>query len=250
MTPRVSGSRLIIGAGLSIGLAGLLAGSLSPLAPEHALAECNPNRTNDGGTYVDGWTAYKPTALYDVAANIKVVDTWVYSGSYVLSWSMLWKGTATDPSTWRWAQTEWREYSGNVRDYTTQWTDDNQGAHTWHDPNHTPSVGGTPHLKTEYQPAYGKFHFYLDSIEFPASDRVNWVADKGKIASEVHTLASQMPGTNSDGGEQYRNSILKVAGNWIAFDGYADNGAYANGRYFALINLIDTQSANVWDTCS
>ncbi len=79
---------------------------------------------------------------------------------------------------------------------------------------------------------------------FPSSGSVSWVPVYGKIASETHTLASQMPGTSSDK-EHYTNSVLKVAGNWVAFDGY-----YDNPNYFSHLLILDTQSADVYDNCS
>jgi hypothetical protein len=243
MKPPLGGTKIGLGvAGLGIGLAGLVAGPLSPLATEHAFAECNPHRSNDGNTYVDGWSAYKPTALYDVAANIKVVDTWVYTPSDVGSWTMLWNGAS--PPAWRWAQILWREHSGNSRYYTTEYTDNSGVAWDYSDPNIHPSVGATPHLKTEYDPAYTKFNFYVDSTTFPSTPSVSWVPTYAKIASETHTLASQMPGTSSDK-EHYTNSVLKVAGNWVAFNGY-----YDNPNYFSHLLILDTQSADVYDNCS
>jgi hypothetical protein len=53
-----------------------------------------------------------------------------------------------------------------------------------------------------------------------------------------------MPGTSSDK-EHYTNAALKVAGNWVAFNGY-----YDNSNYFAHLLILDAQSADVYDNCS
>lgn len=201
----------------------------APFAATSALAKCQPNRTDNGVTYFDGW--YNDAAEVDgVYSTILNYSPWVQPSSTVAAWSML-----TQAGGGEYAQVGWLEFAYGTRYTFAQWTVGSGGYQTkfWS----PESTGSYTTYVVDWTHSADTFTFQLNgnSIDTEVSD---FFPQEAQVMGEIQTLADQMPGGGNDS-EDFSNTAWYVGG-WGWFNGspYDSNGGYFN---FAKYSVSDFQ---------
>jgi len=218
--------------GGSVGAAVLLALSsyfaLAVVGTTPALAKCQPNRTNNGQTYWDGWLRGAGT-VGGIYSSILNYSPWVQPGSQVTAWTMLNNG-----GSW-WAQVGWWESPYGVRYTFVQWTPSagQFQTHFW-----TPAqpVGQSTYYTTLWNYTPGKFTFQVASSTID-TETAAFTPNDGQAFGEINTLASQMPGALY-APEDFSNTNWWVSG-WSAFNGspYDSSTTYFNIAKYSSTHL-------------
>ncbi|MHB1929447.1 MAG: hypothetical protein ACYDEN_11490 [Acidimicrobiales bacterium] len=214
--------------------------------PGAALAGCNPNRTDDGVTYFDGWlTGTEPTTVTANSSNIyNYPAPYVYPGNGVFAWVMIVGGSGN------YAQVGWvTDYnsSGNrVRQTFTEW---HYGSHIGSDFSITAQPTNTTSWYEVATPngTGTNYCFYVNgSAVGSCSGSLGWYGTGGQDLAEIHTLADQMPG-GTHNPEEWSNAFIFDNGNrQYNFNGHATG----NTTYFNYAIYSQTMAEASDKACS
>ncbi len=200
--------------------------------------KCDPNRTNNGVSYFDGWfntgTAGQVGGIY---SNIENYSPWVYPNSSVSAWSML-----DNPSEDNWAQAGWIEYAYGTRYSFVEYTTSPGNYTTQLYPAY--AVGDYTYYTTMYDGANSYFTFQIASNTM-YQIQLSWVPDQAQNYGEIHTLADQMPG-NRSWPEDFSSTYWWDATGWKVFNGYANN---TGGGYFSNMVMSSTDDQIFDNAC-
>jgi hypothetical protein len=187
------------------------------LAP--AAIACIPGRSNDGRTYFDGWyrtaSSVPGGTMGDVHESIYELSPYV-AGDVSAAWVML--DNMTSPPGY--VQVGWIKYQAGDRHAFDEWTDSSG--------NWTRSlgaafgVGGFTPYEVLWNGTAQRLQTYAGGALFGSHVRYFTIREAENFG-EIHTLASQMPGTTNQH-EQLTNAYVQnLSGSQYDFSGTVSN---------------------------
>ena len=211
-----------------------------------ASASCNPNRTNDGVGYLDGWISPSDGSAEATANSSNIGNyphPYVTPGNGVFAWVML-NGSNSN----EYAQVGWVSDSTGRHTFT-EW-DDNGTVGS--DFSITPQAQGTTssyEVSTYNGGNNDVYCFFVNGSEVGGCTSIQvWGAGYGESFGEIHTASDQMPGgTSKNNSEQWTNDFMFYNNHQSNFNGTGDNYSKA---WFNLAIYSPTQADINDKSCS
>jgi hypothetical protein len=200
------------------------------------MAWCNPNRTNDGSHWFDGWSHEIGSTVGGVYGNLSLYDPYVNSVDTSV-WVMLENGSS-------YAQIGYLAKVGSPGPETgfTEYQDNGPFGFDYHE-FPMPTLWSAE-FKVLYGNTSGKFTFYANGV-LERDHCQCFTPTGGQNFSELQSKSDQMFGQASNH-ERMWNMHLYWSGAWHNFSGTASDDGQTSNWAFSVVN---TQEIQIWDKC-